>query len=381
MVPDCTILIVEYCPYSWYDTSDGPLVNDSKPGRKSNRGEVATRETRRPLPFDTMAPKRDEGDGHLLRIGGRSWDLTNLYPNGKIPEELLSINSTPTSKKASSKCRSRRKKSKREASLYPSVNELDDSSFDFKPAAEVFRSSTNMQTNSPKPTSRPGAFHSVPGSHTLTRISPSSSPRRSGTLPGAFPSSSTSSKPKKPLPPLPSWVESPERLASKMKAKCVVDNGESSSSRHGESSDESHVDVYRQESMRSVQSTYSAGPARAEEEQDQAYSSSSRSQIEVAPGHYMPLRGSAETMTAVESGMARTVLCMACQATLLCVPDAELVVCPDCRLLSPLLPTESKAYSQTRTSHYESDVQPGVKYQVGGVGLGLKVETTSANDC
>ena len=322
-----------------------------------------------------MTPKREEGDGPVLRIGGRSWDLTNLYPNGKVPKELSANAQTL---KNTSKRRSKRKKSKPEASLYPSINELDDSSFHFKPAAEVFRRSA-VQSNSPKPTSQPGAFHSVPGTNTLSRMSPLSSPRNPVAVPGAFPSSSTLSKPKKPLPPLPSWVESPEKLACKLKCKCFIDEDKSSSSHHRESSqqaDVSCVDVYRQESIRSVQSTYSAGPARAEEEQDNN-ASSTRSQIEVAPGHYMPLRGSAETMAAVESGMARTVICMVCQATLLCVPDAELVVCPDCRLLSPL-PADSKACCQTRTSRYESDTHPGVRHEVGGVGLGLKVEANSA---
>ena len=80
----------------------------------------------------------------------------------------------------------------------------------------------------------------------------------------------------------------------------------------------------------------------------------------------MPLRGSTETLAAVECGMARTVSCIACQATLRCVPDAELVICPDCRLLSPL---EHQNHDRSRNKS-----QPGVYYQVGGVGLGLKVD-------
>jgi len=313
-----------------------------------------------------MSPKGEESAVPVLRLGGQSWDLSNLYPRGKVPKELLT---TIEPRKNRSKCRPRRK-SKPEASLYPNLNELDDALFDLEPAAEAFRKAPKRSNSPPEPpTSQPGAFHSVPGSNAFTRTCPSS-PRRSSAVPGAFPSVSS---PPRPKPPLPSWVESPDKLARKMKGKCVL--GESSSyqstSQTSLQSDTPYVDIYRQESMRSVQSTYSAGPARAEEEDD-----NTRSRIEVAPGHYMPLRGSAETMAAVESGMARTVSCMACQARLLCVPDAELVICPDCRLLSPLpedkMPFASDWQGHSRTT--QCGTPPGAQYQVGGVGLGLKVE-------
>jgi hypothetical protein len=58
-------------------------------------------------------------------------------------------------------------------------------------------------------------------------------------------------------------------------------------------------------------------------------------EIEVSPGLFLPLRGSQETMEAVDSGRAMVVHCMACQTSLYCVPDCQLVLCPDCRILSP----------------------------------------------
>jgi hypothetical protein len=83
--------------------------------------------------------------------------------------------------------------------------------------------------------------------------------------------------------------------------------------------------------------------------------------LEVAPGQYMLLRGSAETVEAVESGKASMVSCFACEAALWCVPDADLVLCPDCRIVSPLASKQS--------------IQPGV----GGVGLGMKVSFESTS--
>ena len=123
-------------------------------------------------------------------------------------------------------------------------------------------------------------------------------------------------------------------------------------------------------SMRSIQPEASSSsftteslPYQGEEQADKIDKHRTQSQVdvEIAPGQYMPLRGSAETLEAVESGKASMVSCFACEATLWCVPDADLVVCPDCRILSPLA---SKQSSPPR---------------VGGVGLGMKVafESTS----
>jgi hypothetical protein len=94
---------------------------------------------------------------------------------------------------------------------------------------------------------------------------------------------------------------------------------------------------------------------------DKTHRTRSEADVEVAPGKYMLLRGSAETVEAVESGKASVVSCFACEAALWCVPDADLVLCPDCRILSPI------------------DSKPSSQHGVGGVGLGMKVDFETAS--
>lgn len=118
--------------------------------------------------------------------------------------------------------------------------------------------------------------------------------------------------------------------------------------------------------------------------------------VEVTPGHFMPLRGSEETMRAIESGRAHVVECMACGAVLTCVPDCELVICPDCRVLSPVLsqpPDVSFAHSDPNhnsvpaiptywwdedrpvglVSHTSPTRRVSLPLQRRGVGLGLRI--------
>lgn len=82
--------------------------------------------------------------------------------------------------------------------------------------------------------------------------------------------------------------------------------------------------------------------------------------VEVSPNVFMDLRSAMETLRAVESGRAICVTCVQCQGTLKCVPDAELVMCPDCRITSPMC--------------LEDDI-PG-RTPRRGVGLGLKLPST-----
>jgi hypothetical protein len=73
--------------------------------------------------------------------------------------------------------------------------------------------------------------------------------------------------------------------------------------------------------------------------------------IEIAPGHFAELRGSAETWRAIQSGFIRSCSCLCCNAQLGCIHDASYVLCPDCLVVNPL-----------EGSHGCS----------GGVGLGFK---------
>jgi hypothetical protein len=73
-----------------------------------------------------------------------------------------------------------------------------------------------------------------------------------------------------------------------------------------------------------------------------------------------------ETLRAIDSGLASCVKCTQCHGTLKCVPDAELVMCPDCRIMSPM----SMDVEVRSTSEQPNHIPVGRR---GGVGLGLKV--------
>jgi len=58
--------------------------------------------------------------------------------------------------------------------------------------------------------------------------------------------------------------------------------------------------------------------------------------IEVAPGMHMRLRGSQETWRAIEQDFYMPSECICCNTTLFCIQDAAYVLCPDCRVISPM---------------------------------------------
>ncbi|CAB9513521.1 expressed unknown protein [Seminavis robusta] len=59
-------------------------------------------------------------------------------------------------------------------------------------------------------------------------------------------------------------------------------------------------------------------------------------QVEIQPGVFQHLRGSAETLRAIEQKKIQKTTCMSCTVKLFCVPDAEYVLCPVCRVVSPI---------------------------------------------
>jgi hypothetical protein len=83
------------------------------------------------------------------------------------------------------------------------------------------------------------------------------------------------------------------------------------------------------------------------------------SMILVSPGHEAKLRGAAETWQAIQHDSYLACVCFDCQAPLFCILDAWLVICPHCRVLSPIY-------------HTNGDVAMN---QEGGVGLGFTIET------
>jgi hypothetical protein len=80
-----------------------------------------------------------------------------------------------------------------------------------------------------------------------------------------------------------------------------------------------------------------------------------RAEVEISPGFYLPLRGSRETLWAIQHGQIATTTCV-CGLALHCVQDAAFVLCPECRVIGPM------------DYHGNSSSLPE------GVGLGFKPE-------
>jgi hypothetical protein len=58
--------------------------------------------------------------------------------------------------------------------------------------------------------------------------------------------------------------------------------------------------------------------------------------IEVAPGMSVRLRGADETWRAIQADQYQPCTCLECNATMFCIQDAWLVLCPTCRVASPV---------------------------------------------
>lgn len=80
--------------------------------------------------------------------------------------------------------------------------------------------------------------------------------------------------------------------------------------------------------------------------------------IEVAPGEFMKLRGSEETWRAVCNDFYMPGTCQVCSETIFCIQDADFVLCPTCRVVSPMA-------EQEIGGQYKTD---------GGVGLGFTMK-------
>jgi hypothetical protein len=76
--------------------------------------------------------------------------------------------------------------------------------------------------------------------------------------------------------------------------------------------------------------------------------------IEVAPGKLMQLRGADETWHAIHNDFYSPCMCVCCEQTLFCIKNAAYVLCPACRVISPM------------------EHRPGESE--GGVGLGFTME-------
>merc|ERR1712176_648859 len=60
-----------------------------------------------------------------------------------------------------------------------------------------------------------------------------------------------------------------------------------------------------------------------------------RHMIEIVPGVEKLLRGAEETSNAIDSDFIATYKCFSCESTVVCIRDAEYVICPECRVVGP----------------------------------------------
>lgn len=88
-----------------------------------------------------------------------------------------------------------------------------------------------------------------------------------------------------------------------------------------------------------------------------------RMELEVSPGIFLPLHGSEETYAALRSDRLCATYCLACETPLFCVEYAAQVLCPACRVVSPVFTHEAPRndYSHAHPT-------------VSGVGLGMTVD-------
>jgi len=80
--------------------------------------------------------------------------------------------------------------------------------------------------------------------------------------------------------------------------------------------------------------------------------------IEASPGVHLRLRGADETHEAIRNDFYIPTECVCCTQTILCIQDADFVLCPDCKVIGPL----------------REDTDFRCK-SMGGVGLGFKIDT------
>ena len=92
--------------------------------------------------------------------------------------------------------------------------------------------------------------------------------------------------------------------------------------------------------------------------------------VEVAPGVHVRLRGADETWRSIENDFYMPTQCLPCGLTVFCIQDADFVICPDCRVVSPMMMVMMEG-GEERSNYCEGKSD-------GGVGLGFTMEDLAA---
>lgn len=320
----------------------------------------------------TSAEPQRQSSLLLLKVEGREFDLTNLVPARKVNDlsepslypakaellkcsvEVEGINSTADGRSPMIRSQSCREADKLRPSLYPNLKDLD-LSFDTQDVADIF-SRLSRRKSTGTLSSRP--LDDVSQADLLMKAKMKLTPTSSLKSDSVFdevrsPKAAMAFLSRAPDPPLSYSInrELPHRQ-SEMMHDAVNESlpgalYANTSTQHGHSVT---IERHRWSPEREVRSTTFG------QVQHSPRATSPLHKIEVAPGFVMDLRGAHETVQAVESGVAASVPCAWCDVCLLCVPDAEAVICPDCRVLTPVVEEEGRTKYLMRR----------------GVGLGLK---------
>jgi hypothetical protein len=94
----------------------------------------------------------------------------------------------------------------------------------------------------------------------------------------------------------------------------------------------------------------------------------SRTMIEISPGVNVRLRGADETWDCIGRDFFMPCTCLGCSQELCCIQDATFVLCPACRVVSPMDNNTSCCSEETNETF--SCTATGSQHQ-GGVGLGF----------
>ena len=95
-----------------------------------------------------------------------------------------------------------------------------------------------------------------------------------------------------------------------------------------------NVDAATREECNDDQSQASVQSVRNEEPKPKPIKSDMR--MEISPGHFVPIHGADETEEAIARDHVLSTVCSCCSRQLFCIANAEFVICPTCREISPV---------------------------------------------
>lgn len=158
------------------------------------------------------------------------------------------------------------------------------------------------------------------------------------------------------LEPMPARSLEEERNPKRDDADCLPPDAAASAADDDENT---HVVTDSDDSQPQLQplKVYPTRPAQRSMHRPYRRKTSRNQMVDVGGGLQLKLRGADETLRAIRNDFYAPCSCSCCQQMLFCILDADYVICPSCRVVSPM-------------------TLDGVKHRItgGGVGLGFTME-------